>query len=181
MSRLISDFIKTEWYQRWKYKDCIFTSKGVWPSGILDCFVPDSSSKPSERDQACFPDPEGLTYKHLSPGKQILKSLESMMVGIKGDRIYSLSLMVHPASEKSILDGMTIEERIEEFYKPPFDFMSGENVSTMGLEYLYDKARDEFRFQNIGNALLLKNCVIVIQQWDHHRDCNLHITELIRK
>ncbi len=62
-----SRFISSVWAKKHQYVDCPSHNNGVWPTNVLDCFIPDQGSGPSAADSATVKDPSPLYYKHLTP------------------------------------------------------------------------------------------------------------------
>lgn len=180
----VHDLIQSGWFETYRYGDCPADSCGVWPELFVDCFLPDRTGGPSEEDRETVPDPPGLYYKHLTP-RDVLRTGESLMVGVEGGtcgtRLRSLSLMVHPQTERRIVDDVGVTARVEQFYAPFVEGAVGREVPTEVVETLYRAALYQCGANNGGDTrgqgarVDLGPFVAVVQWWDGMADCNVHV------
>jgi hypothetical protein len=167
------------------YRDCSSDSCGNWPENFLDCLIPDDNGGPTLEDALIVSDPPNLYYKHLTP-LNLSFSGESLVVGLEGGMCgtttRSLTLMVHPDSELPKIASVGAFARVEEYYLPFVLGATGytsSTISTSDLLPLYDAAvyhcADGSDGTGYGTTLEVGEYVIVVQHWDMHRDCNIHV------
>jgi hypothetical protein len=165
-------FLNSEFFKKWPYRDCWF-SDSPFPKNFVDCFIPDQQPGPSDVDQKIIKDPPGLYYKHLSPkiARGVFDSAQSLVVGMKDGELYSASLLVHPETER--MTGKTPPDRVKEYYLPFVQSLSG-------VEFSLDTILELYQFALIGDFGWSTSCyrwVAMVQKWDGHRDCNIHVVE----
>lgn len=171
MNRLES-FLASDFFERWPYRDCWF-SKSPFPKNLVDCFLPDNQPGPSVADVAIVPEPPGLEYFHLSPKLKLgaLKSGQSMIVGMRDGELVTASLMVHRETEA--WTKQTALERVDDYYEPFVRAVSGAYLGVYRLIDLYEQALAGVP----GMWIEDEGWIAVVQRWDHHRDCNIHVVE----